>query len=1034
MLDNSIPSKRNLDAVSQNTARIPNSKINIGDSRRKISEANKGAEESNKVKDTPAGSKIGNVANKTIPRRPPIPSKALQDEIIASRKNSKEKQDENSSLNKTPFSQALHRAEENITRQSKIETELKTKHESLKNFIHETKLPDGDEKWFHNEIICADMHILMAKIDFFRLKIQLSPEENDLLIQLKKHEEEAKILRPDYINAKIELLKDQIDKLQSQLEAQPNKDSKLITNIRELTSKIDQMQLNYKTHSAVKSQLDIPEKSSNRQVEDLEDKTPPTYTNGLDIANQEIESIATELNIHTSPNIKTLLVPPKLESQAPEDNLLVARIISQYQREKKLISNHQNDKTELSNARKISRANLQLIVENATKIHTYEISSAGSEKMASTTSLQHETNKVESEVASINRLIEANPEFFVANPEFNQHVDTLSKALNKKEEFLNLKLPLSTQGQVSFREDLQQISDAVKIIETAFIQRQEIDALLHSDKINARAAVKAAELKSTELLQIIHTLKEAKAHGTKVVLKGTKESGSIETKRERKHSFKTSKAASHKAEVTFDFILSKIQDVQQYPGLKTQAKEINDLIRNDPSFLKVCKKNSKFETRFKTIDGQLRVKIESINTPISTINELLKPPGNPDFQRAFLNSYRFIINELTGDQSQESSDSQKLFTFMTEKFIAPATTLYEKLQIMKLATQWVNDPYINSYELHGTNDDVSVLKAQIKQLAELAALDGSPTLSELSMILANTSQVAETLSPPIGKIPQGEISIPALIDDIASNNLTESEYKKALIEVAASLTLQNVIIFKSINSAEFKNGKWKDLDENAPIKQFIQGFNSTSNFVVESILGKTIPMGTVLNQSEITQRQLRTSKIIEFFVNLQKELLITQSGGIVDLNGFMAIQAAMNRGEISRLKDVFALLPPEIREANKSFTALADHQMSYKNMRREMDKLTNRQTPFVPFLGMFLTDITFTLEGNEKLKEDEVNAAIPKLIGKSVESLGKMQKNLSIKYTNLVYNLTDILKVGSKYNENIANNTSMAFHPRKKTL
>ncbi len=167
---------------------------------------------------------------------------------------------------------------------------------------------------------------------------------------------------------------------------------------------------------------------------------------------------------------------------------------------------------------------------------------------------------------------------------------------------------------------------------------------------------------------------------------------------------------------------------------------------------------------------------------------------------------------------------------------------------------------------------------------------------------------------------------------------------------------------------------------------------------------------------------------------MQKELLITQSGGIVDLNGFMAIQAAMNRGEISRLKDVFALLPPEIREANKSFTALADHQMSYKNMRREMEKLTNRQTPFVPFLGMFLTDITFTLEGNEKLKEDEVNAAIPKLIGKSVESLGKMQKNLSIKYTNLVYNLTDILKVGSKYNENIANNTSMAFHPRKKTL
>ncbi len=63
MLDNSIPPKRTPEAASPNKTGIPHSNINLGDSRRKVSEANKGAEESNKVKDTPARSKIGNVAN-----------------------------------------------------------------------------------------------------------------------------------------------------------------------------------------------------------------------------------------------------------------------------------------------------------------------------------------------------------------------------------------------------------------------------------------------------------------------------------------------------------------------------------------------------------------------------------------------------------------------------------------------------------------------------------------------------------------------------------------------------------------------------------------------------------------------------------------------------------------------------------------------------------------------------------------------------------------------------------------------------------
>ncbi|PFH53989.1 hypothetical protein AMATHDRAFT_73003 [Amanita thiersii Skay4041] len=109
---------------------------------------------------------------------------------------------------------------------------------------------------------------------------------------------------------------------------------------------------------------------------------------------------------------------------------------------------------------------------------------------------------------------------------------------------------------------------------------------------------------------------------------------------------------------------------------------------------------------------------------------------------------------------------------------------------------------------------------------------------------------------------------------------------------------------------------------------------------------------TVLNEPDIKKRSL----FIKFFIKVADRC--------TSLNNFStprAILAALDSSTISRLHQTWLSVSQKHKTMLESMRRLADHGRNYHEYRT---RLRNTAPPAVPFLGLYLTDLTFCREGN----------------------------------------------------------------------
>ncbi|KAI0884910.1 ras GEF [Annulohypoxylon maeteangense] len=169
------------------------------------------------------------------------------------------------------------------------------------------------------------------------------------------------------------------------------------------------------------------------------------------------------------------------------------------------------------------------------------------------------------------------------------------------------------------------------------------------------------------------------------------------------------------------------------------------------------------------------------------------------------------------------------------------------------------------------------------------------------------------------------------------------------LEVARQLTLKQMSIFCSIMPEELLGSQWmKKNGASSPNVKAMSSFSTDlSNLVAD----------TILQYPEVKKRAV----VIKQWIKIAHQCL-----ELNNYDGLMSIVCSLNNSIISRLRKTWDLVSPKRREMLKSLQAVVEPANNNKVLRA---RLQGHVPPCLPFLGMFLTDLTFVDIGNPPTKQ-----------------------------------------------------------------
>jgi hypothetical protein len=162
--------------------------------------------------------------------------------------------------------------------------------------------------------------------------------------------------------------------------------------------------------------------------------------------------------------------------------------------------------------------------------------------------------------------------------------------------------------------------------------------------------------------------------------------------------------------------------------------------------------------------------------------------------------------------------------------------------------------------------------------------------------------------------------------------------------VAEQLTGLDWQLYSKITNVELLNKSWSRDDKNVSpnVRGMIQRFNEVSSWVATNILWQDTMEARVKVYTKVIQTAHALFKLNNF-------------------NATLAIISGLNNAAIHRLKFTFNELP----KREKAALQLLMEKMSSKGSYKEYRELLKRVSPpKIPYLGVYLTDLTFIEDGN----------------------------------------------------------------------
>lgn len=199
----------------------------------------------------------------------------------------------------------------------------------------------------------------------------------------------------------------------------------------------------------------------------------------------------------------------------------------------------------------------------------------------------------------------------------------------------------------------------------------------------------------------------------------------------------------------------------------------------------------------------------------------------------------------------------------------------------------------------------------------------------------------------------------------------------------------------------------KDKARRSPhVLLMIERFNYVSGWIA-----------TMVCQQENVKKR---SKFIHRFIEVADRLR-----NMNNLNGVMEIISGLNRGPVFRLKQAWDDVPSSARKIFEELRTLTDRQKNYANMRKHLKKVN---PPCIPYLGIYLTDLTFVEEGNPDMLQGLINFNKRHLVSELIRSIQQYQ--LKPYAFEAVQYIQDKLRRGRVWDEDTLYEVSEYLEPR----
>eukprot|EP01090_Pellita_catalonica_P018270 TRINITY_DN5837_c0_g1_i3.p1 TRINITY_DN5837_c0_g1~~TRINITY_DN5837_c0_g1_i3.p1 ORF type:complete len:500 (-),score=61.99 TRINITY_DN5837_c0_g1_i3:113-1612(-) len=212
-------------------------------------------------------------------------------------------------------------------------------------------------------------------------------------------------------------------------------------------------------------------------------------------------------------------------------------------------------------------------------------------------------------------------------------------------------------------------------------------------------------------------------------------------------------------------------------------------------------------------------------------------------------------------------------------------------------------------------------------------------------------------------------------DPILPQGRTNSFMALHPLEVARQLTIMEESLYRKIAPRECIGLAWtkEDKEESAPnIMKCINRFNVMSKWVVFEIV----------SEGDLKRRAV----ILSRFITLGQNCL-----QLNNFNSVMEILSGLQNSSVFRLKKTWALLPKETWDQYEHMVNLMSCNENFKVFRAQLRACT---PPCLPYLGIFLTDLTFIHQGNSdhyNKSEDLINFTKLQYISNVIEDIQTYQ-------------------------------------------
>ncbi|KAL7754368.1 hypothetical protein RI367_000349 [Sorochytrium milnesiophthora] len=279
------------------------------------------------------------------------------------------------------------------------------------------------------------------------------------------------------------------------------------------------------------------------------------------------------------------------------------------------------------------------------------------------------------------------------------------------------------------------------------------------------------------------------------------------------------------------------------------------------------------------------------------------------------------------ERSFELYISQKLFPVRT--------------RILEVLRMWMKDAFADFFA-----DEMAVMR-KLKQFLGARVAADFPSISA-DMIKLLTDSINKTQAPNPASLPLPLSPSPNGPDAQAQHN--DWIYQTSPEHVAQQLCFVEMMLFRNVEPKEFINQIWGRVSESSVRKapnldKLIGLTNRVTRWVAKCVLAGDTPKARM--------------NAIKFFIGMAAE-----SRRLNDFNGLTMISGGLSVGSVRRLEALWAGFDskfPKLRQQYQPLEEAVSTSGQYANYRRILKAI---ERPAIPFLGVYITDLTFIEDGN----------------------------------------------------------------------